>query len=249
MTRMYRRSCAVAVLVAAAALGVAACGGGSAGTPGVASLANGSTSGTSGGSNAAAAPKGNATALVDEWAACERSHGDVNQADPVIDIHDVINITVPKRAVPAGDPHNATGACSQYLVAAQVALRKADPVQDPLGVTNQAVIVKYVSCMRANGVPNYPYPQGSKTTFHESGVDPNSPSVVRVSDLCGTKLHLPTWWVNGWGPPGDIVVTMAGAPATPPACFYAKNGCGNHVHVSGGASAPAAASAGSSANG
>ena len=30
-------------------------------------------------------PRGNATQLVDEWAACMRSHGDPNQADPIID--------------------------------------------------------------------------------------------------------------------------------------------------------------------
>jgi hypothetical protein len=237
MKTTYRRSCEVAVLVAAVALGLAACSG-SADAPNVASLGNGS--GTGGGSTAAAAPKGNATALVDEWAACERSHGDVNQADPVIDIHDVINITTPgpgQGGMPAGDPHDATGTCSQYLVAAQIALRKADPVQDPQGVTNTAVIVNFATCMRANGVPNYPYPSGpndSETNFQRSGVNPNSPQVIKVNDLCGKKLGLPTWWINGWGPPGDITVMMGGAglTGTPPPCIFAKQGC------PGGDSAP-----------
>jgi hypothetical protein len=232
MTRMRRRSGAVAAMVAAAALSLAACGGGSS-TPQVASLAKGSSTGGShgGGSTTAAAPKGNATKLVDEWAACERSHGDVNQADPVIDIHDVINITLPgpgQGGMPVGDPHDATGECSQYLVAAQIALRKADPVQDPLGVTNTAVIVKFASCMRANGVPDYPYPSGpndSETDFLRSGVNPNSPQVIKVNDLCGKKLSLPLWWVNGWGQPGDIAVSMAGVPSNPPACIFAKQGC------------------------
>jgi hypothetical protein len=242
MTRMHRRCCGVAVLVAAAALGLAACSGGAADTPHVASLATGGGTGTGRGSTTAA-PKGNATALVDEWAACARRHGDVNQADPVIDVHDVINITVPdpgQGGMPAGDPHDATGECSQYLVAAQVALRKADPVQDPLGVTSTAVIIKFASCMRANGVPNYPYPSGpndSETNFQRTGVNPNSPQVVKVNDLCGKKLGLPAWWVNGWGPPGDITVGMAGLPGTPPPCIFAKQGC------PGGDSAPAGASA------
>jgi hypothetical protein len=68
--------------------------------------------------------------------------------------------------------------------------------------------------MRANGVPNYPYPSGpndSQTNFNGTGVDPNSPHVVRVNDRCGKKLGLPAWWINGWGPPGDISIGP-GAP-------------------------------------
>jgi hypothetical protein len=237
MTGNYRRSGLAAVLAAAAAVGLAALGlaacSSPSSTPQVASLGNSGSHGTGGGNTTTAtAPKGNATALVDEWAACERSHGDIHQADPVIDIHDVINITVPgfgQGGMPVGDPHDATGTCSQYLVAAQVALRKADPVQDPLGVTNTAVIVNFATCMRDNGVPNYPYPSGpndSETNFQRTGVNPNSPQVIKVNDLCGKKLGLPAWWINGWGPPGDITVGMAGLPGTPPTCIYAPNGCG-----------------------
>jgi len=230
---------ALAVLAAAATLALAACGG-SADSPHVASLGNSGS--PVGGSAAAAAPKGNATKLADQWAACERSHGDVNQADPVIGIHDVIYITRPGPGGGGGmvgDPHDATGECSQYLVAAQIALRRADPVQDPLGVTNTAVIVRFAGCMRANGIPNYPYPSGpddSQTNFNGTGVDPYSPSVLRVNDLCGKKLNLPAWWINGWGPPGDIVVSdygqpLPGAPGykgPPPACAFAANPCGTN---------------------
>jgi hypothetical protein len=217
----YRRSGRLAVVSAAAALALAACSTGSS-TPRVASLnqhnSNSSGSGQSGGTATAGAPKGDATTLVDEWAACERSHGDPSQADPVIDTHGVININLPgpgQGGTPAGDPHDATGTCSQYLAAAQIALRKADPVQDPLGVTSTAVLVNFSKCMRANGVPNYPFPYGpndSKLNFQGTGVDPGSPSVVRVNDLCGKKLGLPAWWINGWGPPGDISVGTAGGP-------------------------------------
>jgi hypothetical protein len=211
-----RLSGGLAVLVAAAALALAACSSGP-GTPHVASLnQHNSGSGQSGGTTTAGAPKGDATRLVDEWAACERSHGDPSQADPVIDTHGVININLPgpgQGGTPVGDPHDATGTCSQYLAGAQIALRKADPVQDPLGVTSTAVFVNFSKCMRANGVPNYPFPYGpndSKLSFQGTGVDPNSPSVVRVNDLCGKKLGLPAWWINGWGPPGDISVGTAG---------------------------------------
>jgi hypothetical protein len=169
---------------------------------------------------------------VDEWAACERSHGDPNQADPIIDMHDVINITLPapgQGGMPVGDPHGVTGECSQYLAAAQIALRKADPVQDPGGVTSQAVILNFANCMRANGVPNYPYPSGpndSQTNFNGTGVDPNSPHVVKVNDLCGKKLGLPAWWINGWGPPGDVSIGMAGLPGNNAPAHPAPGGNG-----------------------
>jgi hypothetical protein len=237
MRSTYRRAGALAAMLVTAALTLAACSG-SGPTPQVASLGNNSSSGgtgssTSNGNSTAAAPTGNATKLVDEWAACERSHGDPNQSDPIIDTHGGIDITIPKGALPAGDPHDVTGTCSQYLTAAQIALRKADPVQDPNGVTNSAVIVAFAKCMRDNGVPNYPYPSGpndSQTNFQGTGVNPNSPSVVRVNDLCGKKLGLPAWWINGWGPPGDISVSTAGVSpnGNPPPCFYStKAGCSN----------------------
>lgn len=49
---------------------------------------------------------------------------------------------------------------------------------------------------------------------------------MRVNDLCGKKLGLPVWWINGWGPPGDISVRMAGLPGSAPACAFTKKGCG-----------------------
>ena len=72
---------------------------------------------------------------------------------------------------------------------------------------DQAEGLKYVNCMRANGVPNYPYPQGNTTDFNGTGVDPNSPFVENVNKVCGRKLGLPAWWISGTGPPGDVVVS------------------------------------------
>ena len=98
MTRIYRRSGGLAILAAAAAVGLAACSGGS-GSPHVASLGgsgSGSSSGTGSGSGGSTAsqPKGNPTQLLDEWAACMRRHGDPGQADPTIDANKVIHITL-----------------------------------------------------------------------------------------------------------------------------------------------------------
>ena len=137
MTRIHRRPGALAVLVAAAALALAACSGGSS-TPRVPSLGTstspgtstdpGTGSGTSGGSTPATQSADGPTRLVDEWAACERSHGDPNQADPTIDANGVVYITIPQGAQPAGNLHERTGTCGEYLAAAQNELRAANPV-------------------------------------------------------------------------------------------------------------------------
>ena len=226
MTRMGRRPGALAILAAAAALALAACSGAAA-APQVASLGTspGTSSGpgtsastsipgassspgtTSGSGGARATIAGNVTSLLNEWAACERSHGDPNQTDPTVSAGGVIYIYVPKDAQPAGDLHERTGTCSQYLAEAANELRAANPVALP---PDQAELLKYVACMRANGVPNYPYPDGDQTNFNGTGVDPDSPAVVRVNDLCGKKIGAPAWWINGTDTPGDIEVQTAG---------------------------------------
>jgi hypothetical protein len=232
------------VLVAPAAIVVlAACGGsGSSNAPSNVSRTVISLAASSGRSSAVTPAKGDPTRLVDEWAACMRSHGDVNQPDPIIDAHGVINITMPppgSGAPPPADPHDVTGTCSEYLAAAQRALRAADPVRDPLGMDNQADLLKYVNCMRTSGVPNYPYPTGSTTNFNGTGVDPNSPFVVKVSIRCGDSLGLPLWWSAGWGPPGDVTVRTSivpGAPRGPavPATRAVGGGAKPGPSVSGG---------------
>jgi hypothetical protein len=240
MTGMHRRPGALAVLAAAAALALAACSGGSS-TPQVASLRGsaspGAGSGTSGGSIQATQPPGNVTRLVDEWAACERSHDDPDQATPTIDASGVIHITVPQGAQPTGDIHELTGTCSEYLAEAQNELRAANPVTPP---PDHAEYLKYVACMRANGVPDYPYPTGDTTDFNGTGVDPDSPSVERVNQLCGKKIGAPAWWINGTDTPGSIEVHTAGQPVSPtaPACFFQKvDPCSGDITQSPGSGA------------
>jgi hypothetical protein len=222
----YRRAAGLAVLVAAAAIGLAACGGSS--SPHVASLTsaggNGSgnavavlsakSSGNDGRNAATTASKGNPTALLDEWATCMHSHGDPNQADPTVDAHGVINISIAADAQDlSGAVHGGTDPCNRFVAAAQSALRAANPVSAP---PNQAEGLKYVNCMRANGVPNYPYPTGNTTNFNGTGVDPTSPFVQNVNQVCGKKLGLPAWWINGTGPPGDVVVSSGRPGGGPP---------------------------------
>jgi len=181
-----------------------------------------SSSSSSGGTSATIA--GNVTPLLNEWAACERSHGDPDQTDPTVSADGVIYIDVPQGAQPAGDLHERTGTCSQYVAQAANELKAANPVAPP---PDQGTYLKYVACMRANGVPNFPYPDGDQTNFNGTGVDPDSPAVVRVNDLCGKKIGAPSWWINGTDTPGDIEVRTAGVhyPLPQSSCAIAKNGC------------------------
>jgi hypothetical protein len=224
----------LAVLVALAALAVAACSGAGA-TPQVASLGTSAGPGASSGPGSDTAPAtggatsgstpaslpGNVTPLLNQWAACERSNGDPQQADPTVDANGVIWVIVPQGAQPTGDLHELTGTCSQYLDEAQNELRAANPSPPP---PSAAENLKWVNCVRANGVPDYPYPTGDTTNFIGSGVDPDSPSVVRVELLCSKKLGLPTWWATGSYRPGSIEVRTAGEPLNPmpPACADQK---------------------------
>ena len=155
MTATRRRWCRLAALLAVAAIGLAACSGsGATSSPTVASLATttttasgittstgpgGSTSTTGSGTSSTTVPRGgNATKLVDEWAACMRSHGDPNQADPIIDAHGVINITIGAGASQAlasavrGGTDQQTGTCSQYLVRGPTSVAgQAYPLSSP----------------------------------------------------------------------------------------------------------------------
>lgn len=201
-----------AFVLTAVAVALAACsaagrsGVGGASSPTVASL--GSSGAPAGDSSTTTLPNGaDATRLVDAWASCMRSHGDPNQVDPTIDTHGVINITIGAGASQAlasevkGGTDKQTGTCSQYLSAAQRALREAFPVSPP---PSNSALLNYASCMRANGVPTYPDPTTEKMNL--SGIDTNSPTFLRANDICGKKIDAPAWWLNGWGPPGDISV-------------------------------------------
>src|SRR5580704_4341027 len=223
------RILAATAAVALIALALAGCSSSGSSPSQVASIETSSAPGTSSGASAdpgtstspgassggtRATIAGNVTPLLNEWAACERSHGDPDQSDPTVSAAGVIYIYVPQGANE---------------------LKAANPVAPP---PDQAEQLKYVACMRANGVPNYPYPNGDQTTFNGTGVDPNSPAVERVNQLCGKKIGAPAYWINGTNTPGDIEVQTAGVhyPLPDSSCALAKNGCPGLVTVPGSGS-------------
>jgi hypothetical protein len=206
------RQLAGLALLAAAAVVLAGCGGSKA--PSVASIATTSTpttaTGTSGGNGSSATATGKAaTGFLVEWAACMRRHGDPNQVDPTIDNHYGINITIPLSAPQtlSNEVHGSTAPCNQYLAAASNALKAEHPA--PPAPSTDATGVKYAACMRAHEVPNYPDPTNNSTDNKTNlrAIDMNSPFFIRANKLCGKQIGAPAWWINGWGPPGNISVS------------------------------------------
>jgi hypothetical protein len=223
MATRYRRPGGLAVLAAAAAIGLAACSTGSS-TPHVASLGtsganNGGSSGgdpagngNGGGSSAAPGSKGNATKLVDDWAACMRSHGDPSQSDPVINSVGDIEISMTNvSAAMSSQAHDSSGPCGHYLTAATSALRDGQPL--PEG-PDQAKLLKYAQCMQANGVPKYPdpVPGATEVNLRNIGMSLSSPVFVKANDLCSKKTGMPAYF-TGPPPAGVVQVSSCNAPS------------------------------------
>jgi len=217
LRRMRSPRMGLMVIMAGAALLTAACGGGSGTTQGVASLgtssghggANTAGSGDGGGSSATAAPKGNPTRLLDEWAACMRNHGDPTQADPTIDANKVIHITMPD-GFPGGlfgQNGHGTGPgvhCASYLTAAQTALQAG---YSPPKAPSQAELVKYAECMRSDGIADFPDPVGGGIQFNSAAMprgELTSPAFQKAVKVCTQQTGVHLSGPAGTPPPGTI---------------------------------------------
>jgi len=213
-------------IVTGAALLMAACSGGSASSPQVASLGNsrgaGSGSPTSsadGSGNSTAAGSGsNPTQLLNEWAACMRSNGDPSQADPTIDASEVIHIVM-SPSVPGGvsgsngQSSSGPGAhCGSYLTAASTALRGGQPAA---AAPSQAQLVKYAECMRANGVPDFPDPTTGGLSLKGSDVNPDNPTLQNAARVCVQKTDVDPVGGGGPLPAGSIVSGPPGGQGEP----------------------------------
>jgi hypothetical protein len=200
MARTYRRP-GLAVLVAAAAIGLAACSSGSS-TPQVASLgtSSGNGSGNSATTQSSASTEdstGNPTQLLDEWTACMHSHGDPNQTDPTIDTNKDIHIPIPSGVKGLSDSPEAQ-ACNSYLTSASKALGGGQSSGAP-----NPKLEEYAECMRDNGVPNFPDPIG--TGFELHGLDVNSLAFQNATEVCGKKIGPMHGTGNTPPAPGTIV--------------------------------------------
>jgi hypothetical protein len=197
------------------ALLTAACSSGAANTPRVASLGNSSRSSATAGSSTSTPRTGNPTRLLDEWAACMRSHGDPGQADPTIGANKVIDVTI-SPGVQGGvygysgeyGPGGPGLSCRAYLTAAQTALRGGQPPPK----VDEATLLKLAKCMRANGIPDFPDPTASGLTFRVGGggdLNPNNPSFQNAAKLCARKTGADVPG-SGTPPPGTVEIDGSG---------------------------------------
>jgi hypothetical protein len=216
MTMAQPRSGVLVAAAAAAAIGLAGCGGTS--SPHVASL-----SGRGGGSASTTTtlPKGNATQLLDEWATCMRSHGDPDQVDPTIDANKVIHITIPagyngNDPVDLGGNNGSNSPCPAYLTAASTALRGGQPLPKP----DPAKLEKFSQCMRAHGIPDFPDPSPggglSIQTHPGSDLNPHDAVFQNASKLCAKQAGVPGLGTPGTPQPGAIEAQSSGGPAGGP---------------------------------
>ena len=205
---MRARSLSFVGGLAGLSLLVTACGGSK--SPSVASVATTTTTAKSG---ATPAPLQNRSPsqLLAEWAACVRSHGDPNQSDPTIDAQKVIEVTLPAGydKGPGLGGKNGSNPCAGYMSAASTALRGGRPVEKP----DQAALLKFSQCMRANGVPDFPDPSGGGLSLRRGGdLDPSNPAFQHAQKLCGKQTGLTGPIAGGPPQPGMIRVQDAGAP-------------------------------------
>lgn len=205
------------VLFVAASFGLAACGGSD--SPHVAHLGQ---SGGGGGIDrtTTTASDASATTLLNEWATCMRAHGDPNQADPTIDANSDIEVNW-NPAITGGIYGTNKGGvgnagpgqyCRSYLYAAQRDLGGGQQPSPP----DQATLLRYAECMRAEGIADFPDPLNGTLSLNmgaSGDLDPNSPAYQNATKLCTerTGAHVPG--AGGTPPPGLILIDGAGPAA------------------------------------
>lgn len=219
MSKAIRRLVGLAVL-APAAIVLAACGSGPSPSR-VASL--GASDGHAAGSTTTVPSAGSATQLLVEWTNCIRGNGDPNQVDPTIDSNKDIEITMDNAPETLQqEVHGSTGPCSNYLLAAETALRGGQAEPPEPSAAQQA---KYADCMRTHGVPNYPNPDPATgdTNFRGTGIDLNSPTFNNADKLC-TEQEGEKYYPPGTEEPGVVKVTGFNGPpgSHPPPGFPAN---------------------------
>jgi hypothetical protein len=171
----HRRSTAALV---ALALGLAACGGGSSNAssnPQSLAISGCSPSGCSSPGASAAAE-----VFAVKFSVCMRSHGVTEFPDP----------TVGSNGLPSWGPTpNVTGGAPAFKAAQQVCkkdLPNIGPHTSAQKATAHAAALKYADCMRSNGVPNFPDPngQGLIKINATSTLEPSSPQFQKAQAAC-----------------------------------------------------------------
>jgi hypothetical protein len=172
------------VVVALLMTGVlaAACGGKSPG-PGVASLADSTT--TTGPSTTPSAGTTSPTDRLLAYAGCMRTHGEPNMPEPTIQGNTVHLSATPGSGFDPNSPQftAADNACKHLLVGTGGA-----PQGNVITPADQADYLNAAACMRSHGVPNFPDPvfENNNVTFNAPGtsIDTNSSQYKSALATC-----------------------------------------------------------------
>jgi hypothetical protein len=172
-SRATRTVGVLAAAVIALGLGVAGCGGGDS------DKASSSPSG-SGGAAAGGGNGGDNSAQLVQYSQCMRKNGVPTFPDPV---NGRLQLQVTK-----GGPLDPSNPKFQ---SAQQACKSLEPAGLYSGAnqssSQQQASLKFVQCMRKNGVPNFPDPQDGRFLIG-NGVDPNSPQFQKAMQACRQLL-------------------------------------------------------------
>jgi hypothetical protein len=122
------------------------------------------------------APTGAAGLLA--YSECMRSHGVPDFPDPVGNSLQI-----------KGGPGSDLDPDSPQMQTAQKACQSLAPGGGEKGTVSaaqQAQALKFSTCMRSHGVPNFPDPtfSGGGVQLHVTGIDPNSPQMIAAQKAC-----------------------------------------------------------------
>lgn len=151
----------------------------------------GSSSGNSSGSSASAGSSGSGasqstaeSSKAAKFSQCMRANGVPDFPDPNANGQISLEVTPGSDLDPNGSAYKGAIAKCQSLEPAGFGNSPGS------SVANQNKLLKFVSCMRSNGVPNFPDPgsQGQMVISSSSGIDPNSPAFKSAMQKCRSLL-------------------------------------------------------------
>ena len=171
------RSAALLAALVALGFGVAACGSGSpnaSSNPASPAISGCSPSGCSSPGASAAAD-----AIAVKFSVCMRSHGVTEFPDPIIG----------SNGLPSWGPTpNVNGGAPAYNAAQQVCNKDLPSLTQTSAekAKANAAALKYATCMRSNGVPNFPDPNGQGLIqINATGaLEPSSPAFQKAQMAC-----------------------------------------------------------------
>lgn len=176
-----RRALVLVALPMCVALLVAACGGSSGNSSG-SSPSGTSQAASSGGSGTAASTADSSKA--EKFSQCMRANGVPDFPDP--GANGVIQLTVTQ-----GSDLDPRSAAFKSALSNCKSLEPPNFLNAPgSNPANQSKLLKFVDCMRKDGVPNFPDPgsQGQLVVSSSSGIDPKSPAFQNAMQKCRSLL-------------------------------------------------------------